>query len=141
MKQTTNNRLNSTQSAQSDSVFSGRAGLTYLVGNGWAPYVSYAESFLPTGGMDINNNPFKPSKGKQIEAGIKFQPEGTRTLFTAALFDIRKTNVLTYDNLGVGRQIGEQRSRGLELEAKTELMRGLNAIASYTVLDLSLIHI
>ncbi len=141
VKVTTNDRLNSKQSAQSDSVFSGRAGLTYLVGNGWAPYISYAESFLPTGGLDLDGNPFKPSKGKQVEAGIKFQPENSRTLYTAAVFDIRKTNVVTYDNITFdARQIGKQRSRGLELEAKTELMRGLNATASYTVLDMKVVE-
>jgi iron complex outermembrane receptor protein len=128
-------------SSQSASVFSGRAGLSYLLGNGWAPYVSYAESFLPSAGMDADSNPFKPSRGKQTEVGIKFQPSNSKTLFTAALFDLRKTNVVTYDaTTYAARQIGAQRSRGLELEAKTELTRGLNALASFTVLDMKVLQ-
>jgi iron complex outermembrane receptor protein len=129
----TDNTLNSSHSEQHDDAFSGRAGVTYLAGQGVAPYLSYTESFLPNSGVDAQNLPFKPSRGKQVEAGVKFQPVGSRTLYTAAVFDLRKTNVVTIDPMTFeGRQIGQQRSRGLELEAKGELLPGLNATASYT---------
>jgi iron complex outermembrane receptor protein len=136
VRSVTDDHLNAAVTKQSDDAFSGRAGLTYLVGNGWAPYVGYTESFLPVSGADADNNPFKPMRGKQVEAGVKFQPEGSRTLVTAAVFDLRKTNVVTYDPVNFeGRQIGKQRSRGLELEAKAEIIPGLNALASYTWMD------
>ncbi|GKT25650.1 TonB-dependent siderophore receptor [Acidovorax sp. SUPP3334] len=142
VKTTTDNRLSAPQrTTQSDDAFSGRIGVNYLLGGGWSPYASYAESFLPTSGVDLNNNPFKPSRGKQVEVGIKYQPEGGKSLFTAAVFDLRKTNVVTYDNITSDpRQIGKQRSRGLELEAKAELMRGLSATASFTVLNLKVLE-
>ncbi|MGO1073341.1 TonB-dependent siderophore receptor [Lysobacter sp. CA199] len=133
----TRDQLTRTRSKQTDDQFSARAGLTYLVGNGWAPYVSYGESFLPTAGADANARPFEPSRGKQVEAGVKFQPEGAHTLVTAAVFDLTKSNVVSYDpQTGDGRQIGRIRSRGIELEAKTELTRGLDLTASYTWLDM-----
>lgn len=136
VRSVTDDHLDATVTKQRDDAFSGRAGLSYLVGNGWAPYVGYTESFLPVGGADVDNNPFKPMRGKQVEAGLKFQPEGRRTLVTAAVFDLRKTNVVTYDPVNFeGRQIGRQRSRGLELEGKAELLPGLNALASYTWMD------
>lgn len=137
----TDDILNTTYTKNRDDAFSGRAGLTYLAGNGWAPYLSYSESFLPNSGVDGNNEPFKPSRGKQVEVGLKYQPEGTRTSFTAAVFDLRKTNVVTYDPVTFeGRQIGKQRSRGLELEAKGELAPGLNIAASYTWLDMKVLN-
>lgn len=137
----TANRLNASRTTQSDDAFSGRAGLSYLIGQGWAPYVSYANSFLPVGGADASNNPFKPSRGKQVEAGVKYQPDGGASLFTVALFDLRKTNVVTYDNItGDARQIGKQRSRGLEVEAKAALTRQLSATASFTALDLKVLE-
>jgi iron complex outermembrane receptor protein len=72
---------------------------------------------------------------------VKYQPEGVRTLLTAAVFDLRKTNVVTYDNLTFdARQIGKQRSRGLELEAKTEPLPGLKASAAYTWLDIKTVQ-
>ncbi|ADU37535.1 TonB-dependent siderophore receptor [Variovorax paradoxus] len=141
VKSETTDRINSTRKGQADNKFSGRAGLSYLVGNGWAPYVSYATSFMPTSGVDLNGNPLQPTRGKQVEAGIKYQPEGSRTSFTAAVFDLRKSNVVTYDqNTFESRQIGRIRSRGLELEAKAELARNLNLTASYTVLNMKVLE-
>lgn len=137
VKSVNTDRLTNTVTSQTDNKFSGRAGLTYLIGNGWAPYISYGESFLPTASVDAEGNPFRPSRGKQWEAGLKFQPEGSRSLFTAAVFDLRKSNVVTYDpQTFEGRQIGAIRSRGLELEAKTEITRNLNLTASYTWPDM-----
>ena len=136
----TRDRLGGSRSTQTDDQFSARAGVTYLVGNGWAPYISYGESFLPTSGVGADARPFEPSRGKQVEAGVKFQPEGARTLLTAAVFDLRKSNVVTYDQQTFeGRQIGRIRSRGVELEVKTELARGLDLTASYTWLDMKVI--
>ncbi len=115
--------------------------MSYLVGNGWAPYISYATSFMPTSGVDSNSTPLQPTRGKQVEAGIKYQPQSARTSFTAAIFDLRKSNVLTTDQATfVQRQIGLVRSRGLELEAKAELARSLNLTAAYTVLDMQVLE-
>lgn len=133
VRQTTNDPLHEAFTVRRSSKFSGRAGLTYLFGNGVAPYVSYAESFLPTPGLDGNGDPFKPTRGKQVEVGVKYQPPGSRLLVTGALFDLRKTHVVSYDPVTFeGRQIGKVRSRGLELEAKGELLPGLNLSASFT---------
>ena len=137
----TDDRLDASHTVQSDSVFSGRAGLNYLFADGWAAYAGYTQSFLPNNGMDYNNDPLKPSRGKQVETGIKYQPENSRLFFGAALFDLRKTNVVTYDNIsGDTRQIGKQRSRGIELEAKAELTRDLNLVASLTKMNLRVLE-
>jgi len=124
--------------ASKDAAYTGRAGLTYLFSNGIAPYFSYSQSFLPQYGIDFgNNSPFKPARASQYEVGIKYQPPGTRNLFTAALFELTKTNVLIPDPrtpLGLS-QTGEIRSRGAELEARTEVFRGLNAIGAFSYVD------
>lgn len=141
VKTTTDDRPSATSTVENDRAFSGRGGVTYLLGNGWAPYLGYSESFLPNSGVDADSNRFKPSRGKQVEVGVKYQPDGSRTSFGAALFDLRKTNVVTYDNVTFdARQIGKQRSRGLELELKTELLQGLNATASYTRTDMKVLQ-
>jgi iron complex outermembrane receptor protein len=123
-----------------DSAYTGRAGLTYLFSNGIAPYVSYSQSFLPQPGIDRNNGgrPFDPTRASQYEVGIKFQPVGSRSLFTAALFELTKTNVLVANrnpNVASFEQTGEIRSRGVELEARTEIFRGMNAIGAFTYND------
>lgn len=141
VKSETSDRIGKSRQDQTDNQFSGRAGLNYLIGNGWAPYISYASSFMPSSGVDSNNTPLQPTRGKQVETGIKYQPEGSRTSFTAAIFDLRKSNVVTYDQSTFeARQIGSIRSRGLELEAKAELARSLNFTAAYTVLDMKVLE-
>jgi len=129
-----------THAPQRAQAFTARAGLLYLFDNGVAPYFSYSESFEPQNGTGWNNQPFDPVEGEQYELGVKYEPPGSRTLLTAALFDLRRKNLTTTDPdpshlCGTGRcniQAGEVRTRGLELEAKTEPMEGLSLIASYS---------
>lgn len=124
------------RSSKNDSAFTGRAGLTYLFDNGAAPYVSYATSFQPEAGIDgVTGQVFKPSTGQQIEGGIKYQPPGTKTLLTAAVFDLTQQNRLTTDTNFLQRQIGEVNVRGAEFEAKTEIVKNLDLIASYAYLE------
>lgn len=129
-----------THSPQRAQAFTGRAGLLYLFDNGVAPYFSYSESFEPQSGTGWNNQPFDPVEGEQYELGVKYEPPGSRTLLTAAVFDLRRKNLTTTDPdpthiCGGGRcsiQAGEVRTRGLELEAKSEPIDGLSVIASYS---------
>ncbi|MGH8447571.1 MAG: TonB-dependent siderophore receptor [Solimonas sp.] len=135
-----NDRFNLARSEQTDRATTGRAGVNYLLGNGWAPYASYAESFVPNIGNDSTGARLVPSDGRQLEAGIKYIPEDRPFSFSAAVFNLRKTNVVTYDPVTFdSRQIGGVRSRGVELSAKAELARELSLIASATVLDLKVL--
>lgn len=127
---------------QTDNVTTGRIGLSYIVGNGWAPYISYAESFLPNIGVDEDTGEeFDPSRGKQTEVGIKYIPDNKPVSFTAAVFDLKKTNVVSYDPFeDRQRQAGEIESKGIELEVKAELNQQLNLTASYTRLDMEVLE-
>src|SRR3546814_3355768 len=53
-------------------------------------------------------------------AGLKYQPPGSNSLFTAAVFDLTRSNLKTGDpaHSGFDVQTGEARARGLELEAR-----------------------
>lgn len=123
--------------AVDDKATTKRAGIVYLADGGWAPYLSYAESFLPLGGADVNNTPFKPQRGKQWEAGVKWEPEGQRTSFMAAVYDLRDTNRKTTDptNPINSIQLGEVHVKGLELEYKGSIGRDWDWIASYAYTD------
>jgi iron complex outermembrane receptor protein len=116
----------------------GRVGAVYLFDSGLAPYVSFATSFEPeSGSLDYNNNPFKPTKGRQYEAGVKYEPKDRPLSLTASVFDLRRTDVLTADpnHVGYSIQTGEISSRGLELEAKGKLGRNVELISAYTYTD------
>lgn len=132
----TSNLTYGTTAETDDSAFTTRVGLTYVFDNGIAPYVSYTESFVPQSGTDAGGNPFDPERGRQYEAGIKYAPPGTNALFTAAIFDLTRQNLLVYDSsTGYSKQSGEARSQGVELEAKFSLTNSLDVTASYTYLD------
>jgi len=121
-----------------DRAFTGRAGVNYVMPNGLVPYASYAASFLPQTGTDINGTAFDPTRGQQYELGVKFQPANTDALVTVALFNLTKSNVLTVnpDDTDYQQQTGEIRSRGVEIEGKVSLAQGLRLNAQYTYTDI-----
>lgn len=126
-----NQKDDRTPQTQKDEKFSARAGIVYLFDNGLAPYASYSESFLPVMGLAASNSQLDPEIGKQYEVGLKYEPPGSNSLYTLAVFDLTKQNA-TENVGGFSRQEGEVRSQGVELEAKTEITQGFNVIGSYT---------
>jgi len=123
---------------QPSNKFTWRTGLVYVFDNGVAPYVSYATSFQPQfGSITTSGAPASPTTGEQYEAGVKFQPPGSNSLLTAAIYNLTEQNVPEADPLNPGfvTQIGEIRSRGLELSDRTALSSNLNLIASYAYTD------
>ncbi len=122
---------------QNDKKWSGRLGLSYLISNALAPYVSYATSFDPVLGSDYNGKSFLPVEAKQYEVGIKYQTPDLKTQFAAALYQLNQTNVKTSDtnHLGYWVQSGEIRSRGLELQASSEIVRNFNVTANYSYVN------
>ena len=129
-----NNRLGPSQS-RDDSHFSGRAGLIYNTDLGIAPYVSYATSFNPIIGTNFTTGQlFEPETGQQSEIGVKITPTGFDGHFGAALFDLKRQNVLTTDPLNALQSIqtGEVTSRGIELEAVANVLPGLKVVGAFT---------
>ncbi|MFJ4193218.1 TonB-dependent siderophore receptor [Pseudomonas sp. NPDC089534] len=120
-----------------DKAFSGNAALSYVFDNGFVPYISYAESFQPTSGADSSSTEsLKPTEGKQWEMGIKYQPPGSKTLLTAAVYDLTQKNVsvtTTVNNIPLTSQTGEVKVKGLELEAVSDVTDNLKVIAAYTL--------
>ncbi|MDR6772893.1 TonB-dependent siderophore receptor [Azospirillum sp. BE72] len=117
--------------------FSGRAGLAYEFANGLTPYVSASTFFNPVLGSSAAVGVFKPESGRQYEVGVKYRPTWMDALFTAALFDLTRTNVVT-GAFNAETQLGEVNSRGIELEAKANITPSLKATASFTALDLDI---
>lgn len=122
--------------AQADKVTSFRAGLIVEVIEGLSPYVNYAESFQPIVGVNVSGEPFLPERGQQYEVGVKWEPR-PGALVTFSAFDIRGANRLVNDPNDPNNllQIGEVRSRGLELEASLKLAHELEITASYSYVD------
>ncbi|WNF55196.1 TonB-dependent siderophore receptor [Pseudomonas sp. SG20052] len=122
---------------QRDKNFSGNAAISYVFDSGFVPYLSYAESFQPTTGASASaTESFKPTEGKQWELGIKYQPPGSNTLLSAAVYDLTQKNVSVTTTVGatpITSQTGEVKVRGLELEAVSDVTENLKIIAAYTL--------
>ncbi|MBG1261088.1 TonB-dependent siderophore receptor [Nostoc commune] len=125
------------ESEQSDSAFSPRIGLVYQPSKSVSLYTSYSQSFNPTEGFNPDDRAFEPTKGTQYEAGIKADFLESRLSTTLAVYQITKANVTTSDPdperaaQGFSTQVGEQRSRGIELDVAGEILPGWKVSASY----------
>lgn len=144
--ETTTDYVNNGTTEEDDShAFTSRAGLTYKVTDGLSLYGNYSESFQPLYAATANgytsvSGDLKPQEGTQYEVGVKYQPADYDALFTAALFDLSQTNVPYNVSPTVKGQVGEIRSRGLELEGKMSVTDRLNMSVSYTYLDAEIVE-
>ncbi|MBC6610569.1 TonB-dependent receptor [Hymenobacter sp. BT507] len=131
------------RSRAQDDVVTPRVGLSATVAPNTSVYALYDQSFIPVAGVDINNVPFDPQRGRNTEVGVKRNWMDGRFSSTVTAFNITKTNVLAPDNNRANLernpnsqiQVGEVRSRGVEVDLTGELLPGLNAVLNYAYLD------
>ncbi|MBU9665883.1 TonB-dependent siderophore receptor [Burkholderia multivorans] len=140
-------RAAGTQSKADVSAFTGRVGLTYQAGYGLSPYISYSTSFNPIIGVSLLDGGVpKPTRGRQIEAGLRWQPPGKNLMLNAAIYQINQTNGITpalptQDPGGTKSvQTGEVRARGIELSATGKVTPNLSLIASYAYQDVKVVQ-
>jgi iron complex outermembrane receptor protein len=111
-----------------------RAGIIGELVKGVSPFFSYTQSFDPISGTASDGNPYKPKRGRQFEAGVKFHPDD-KTLVTVTAFHIRERNRPVDDpstpNPFDQRQAGLLTSKGFEFEASRMLPGNFEAIANY----------
>ncbi|MET0807828.1 MAG: TonB-dependent siderophore receptor [Pseudoxanthomonas sp.] len=133
----TDDRIGGGSAHQSDGKFSGRVGVNYLFDSGFAPYVSYSQSFQPTVGTSFGGAAFDPTTGEQVEAGLKYQPAHGRVLATLALYELRQQNTLVVDPNNTLFQIqqGEVTVQGLELEGRWNIGNGFSLYGAYAYID------
>ncbi|NOI54984.1 TonB-dependent siderophore receptor [Vibrio crassostreae] len=120
--------------------FSYRVGALYELDNGISPFVSYATSFEPAAGTDINGNSLKPQLGEQVELGIKYLSPDMSQQVTASYFHITKKDSIAADpsdpTYRSKIQLGEVRSQGAEVEGRWFVTEDWDVNASYTYVDM-----
>ena len=127
---------------QKDGAFSGRVGLSYRTESGIVPYANYSTSFSPNIGFVYDSvtderRAARPTKGEQVEVGVKYEIPDYNAVLGAAVFNIDQTDGVVYDGTfdDAGNQIQRQldlNSRGVELEAAASFDNGFSLLASYT---------
>jgi iron complex outermembrane recepter protein len=130
-------RLSDTRTIQYDEAFTPRLGIVYQPIQPISLYASYSRSFAPNFAQSANNTFLEPERGTQYEVGVKvdFNDKLSATL---AAYEITKTNIAAPDpndpdNFSI--PIGEQKSRGIELDVTGEILPGWNIIAAYGYTD------
>jgi len=129
------NRLNGSESSQSQTQTSPRAGLVYEPTEKLSFYASYAEGFRPNSGADVNDSAFEPEESKSYETGVKYA-NGMLSA-TLALFKMEKSNILTADpvNQGFSAALGEAESKGVEIDVTGQLTESLRLMFTYAYVD------
>ncbi|MBE7385479.1 MAG: TonB-dependent receptor [Leptolyngbya sp. SIO1E4] len=127
----------SSSSQQQEEAFSPRLGIVYQPIELLSLYASFTQSFVPNSSVDEDGNLLDPERGNQYEVGIKGDFLDGNLSATLAAFNINKTNIAIADPdlPGVSRPIGEQRSRGIEIDLRGEILPGWNIFASYAYTD------
>lgn len=100
-------------------------------------YASASQGFEPPtpGQYTADGRALPTAESASFEGGVKLDALAGRVLASAAAFGIERTNIPEADGLGSYRQIGEGRSRGIELELAGRLAAGLFLQTSYAWTD------
>lgn len=109
-----------------------RGGLIWQPIQALSLYGSYSENFTGINSSGFAGTVLPPETAQQWEFGAKTELFDKRFLGTVAWYDLTKQNVAVFNGLtGFSEAIGEAQSAGLEVDAKGEIIPGLNMIASY----------
>jgi iron complex outermembrane receptor protein len=129
---------------KTDVGFSPRVGLVALPSEGISVYVSYSTSFAPTDAEKENAQgaiDFEPTRGRQLELGTKADLFDGKLAAGLAIYQITQENVL---NEGEGKnpngntiyvQVGQARSRGVDLELSVSPLAGVEITGGYGYTD------
>jgi iron complex outermembrane recepter protein len=136
LTQKLDDRLNETESSESNNAFSPRLGVVYQPIQPISLYASYSRSFAPNSGTLADGSLLKPTRGTQYEAGMRIELNPSLAA-TLAAYEITKTNISTTDpiNSAFSIAVGEQRSRGIELDVSGEVLPGWSIISAYSYTD------
>ena len=128
--------------SQDDSATSKNLGGVVLAPGGVSPYINYSESFEPVAPATYETAPgttllqlFKPKRGRQVEAGVKWSPENERFSVSSAIYQLKETNrVTTGLPNGPQQQLGEVTVKGFEIEGNARLP-AWDLTAQYTYMN------
>lgn len=130
-----NNNLNGVASV--DDAVSPRGGLLWKPLKWLSVYGSYTENFGVSNSMwnAPKQSILPPKTAQQWEVGTKTEFLEGRLAASLAYFDLTQQNTPVYFTNNITRTIGEQESRGYELEVSGEVLPGWRIINAYTHLS------
>ena len=127
--------------SRTDEKVSPRLGLIFKPQPDLSLYASYSRSFLPRAGdqflsLSTMQEDLEPERFTNTELGVKWQAR-PNLILTAALFQLDRTNATTPDpnNVAMSINVGETRTKGLELSATGNITDRWQISAGYAWQD------
>jgi iron complex outermembrane recepter protein len=126
---------------QFDNAFSPRIGIVYQPIKTMALFTSYANSFTPNSGVDVDGKALPPSLIDQYEAGIKNDLFHGLLSANVTVYQIKNSNLAQTSlangntNTNIKELVGEITSKGIELDITSKEWKGFSLIAGYSFND------
>jgi iron complex outermembrane receptor protein len=98
-----------------------RAGIVYALRYDQQFYAATATSFTPVNTVPPDGSQLEPSTGRNYEVGHRWQGWNGRVDTTAAAYYIVRNNVTVQQSVISFIQVGEQNSKGLDVDINTDL--------------------
>lgn len=121
-----------------DNAITPRVGLVVQPIKTISIFASYANSFTPNTGVDINNKPIEPSLIDQYEVGFKSDLFKGKLSANITAYQIVNSNLAQTSlengntNSNIKELAGEVTSQGVELDFTAKPIKGLSVIAGYS---------
>jgi len=120
-----------TPQARDQTAYSYRAGLVYAPRNDQQIYGSTSSSFTPVTDVPEDGSQLEPSTARNYEVGHRWQGWNGRVDTSLALYYIVRNNITVRESVTTVLQVGEQTSRGLDLDVNTDLGGRTHLILNY----------
>jgi len=122
--------------SRSDSEISPMLGAVWLANSELSVYGNWSRSFAPPSPRALES--LEPERSEQFEFGVKLALLDGRARATASVYQLERENIAIPDDNGFTQQVGNQRSRGFEVDLAAELSDGLHGVLAYAYNDAEL---
>lgn len=123
--------------SDNEADFSPFLGILYAPSDQLSVYANYGEGFNPISLGVVNEDP-KPEKSRGTEVGVKTQTLSGRLRASASIYQLKKNNIAIVDQTGIVAQLGDQESKGAEVELSASLLPRLDMLIAYGYTDATL---
>ena len=113
------------------TAFSYRAGLVFAPRYDQQIYFATSSSFTPVNTVPPDGSNLDPSTARNYEVGHRWQGWNGRVDTSVAVYHISRNNVTVQESVTTFRQVGEQTSKGLDVDINTDLGAGTYLIFNY----------
>ncbi|MGH9333218.1 MAG: TonB-dependent receptor, partial [Vicinamibacteria bacterium] len=119
--------------ARDDNEFSPMVGALFALSPELSFYGNYSRSFAPPSARVVGE--LVPEQGTQYEAGVKKRFSTLKAETVLAVYQLERDNIPIPDDNGFTQQVGNQRSRGFELDVAAQPTTTLRGFFSYAFND------